>query len=188
MEPSLPPFQGSKENPKEGPEPHEPARSDQGEALRPNIWPCGHFYALLVILASFLVLLLEVVSRYVFGSSLEWSDEIARILLVWITFTGAGMAIRERREIFVQTFRRKLSAKGKKYSQVFLDLLVLAFNLFLLFFGLRMIQFSWDIQTESLEIPFSFFYAAIPLGSVLSLFFLAKRLRDTLRGPQEEGK
>jgi TRAP-type C4-dicarboxylate transport system permease small subunit len=188
MEPPLAPFPGSKEKPKGRAESSEPIPSGQRKGSRPNGWPCGQFYALLVILASFLVLLLEVVSRYVFGSSLEWSDEIARLLLVWITFTGAGMAIRERREIFVQTFRTKLSAKGKKYSQVFLDLLVLAFNLFLLLFGLRMIQFSWDIQTESLEIPFSFFYAAIPLGSILSLFFLGKRLRDTLRGPLQGGK
>lgn len=140
-------------------------------------------YALLVIMASFLVLILEVFSRYVFHSSLEWSDEIARLLLIWITFTGMGMAILEKKEIFVRTFRQKLSPKVKDLWHLSLNLLGMAFNIFLILFGLQMTQFSWGMQTESLELPFSFFYAAIPAGSIISLFYLSQRIREICRKP-----
>ncbi len=143
------------------------------------------YYAVLVIISSFLVLILEVISRYLLGSSLEWSDEIARLLLIWMTFTGMGLAILERKEIFVRTFRQRLSAKGRRLWQASLELLALGFNVFLLLFGLQMTHFSWGMKTESLELPFSFFYASIPAGALVSIVYLVYRLRKP--GPEPKG-
>ncbi len=145
-------------------------------------------WALLLVSASFLVLMLEVLLRYVLGSSLEWTDEISRLLLVWMTFTGIGLVILERKEIFAQVFTQKLSAKAQKYWATLIDSLVLIFNLFLLWFGLQMTHFSWDIKTESLELPFSYFYVSIPLGAGAAIFYLARRLRARWSGERREGK
>jgi TRAP-type C4-dicarboxylate transport system permease small subunit len=142
------------------------------------------YYALLLVMASFVVLILEVFLRYVAGSSLEWTDEISRLLLVWMTFTGVGLVILERKEIFAQVFTQKLSPRAKKTWARFLDLLALIFNIFLVIFGVQMTHFSWDIRTESLELPFSYFYVAIPLGAALAVYYLGKRLRD---GGNEKG-
>ena len=48
-----------------------------------------------------------------------------------------------------------------------------------------MTLFSWEIKTESLELPFSFFYVSIPVGCLLMLYFLRRRLKGTGLG---EGK
>lgn len=143
------------------------------------------YYSVLVIISSFLVLILEVISRYLLGSSLEWSDEIARLLLIWMTFTGMGLAILERKEIFVRTFRQRLSAKGRRLWQASLELLALGFNIFLLLFGLYMTHFSWGMRTESLELPFGIFYASIPAGAIVSIIYLVYRLRRP--GPEPKG-
>src|SRR5512143_3067646 len=87
------------------------------------------YYALLLVMTSFLVLMAEVVLRYVIGSSMEWTDEISRLLLVWMTFTGIGLVILERKEIFAQVFSQKLSARTKNFWAFLIDLLVFAFNL-----------------------------------------------------------
>jgi len=134
------------------------------------------YYALLLVMASFGVLIAEVLLRYVFGSSLEWTDEISRLLLVWMTFTGIGMVILERKEIFAQVFTQKLSDHAKKNWSTSIDLLALAFNIFLILFGFQMAHFSWDIKTESLELPFSFFYVSIPIGATLATYYLSKRI------------
>jgi TRAP-type C4-dicarboxylate transport system permease small subunit len=142
-------------------------------------------YAFLVIMASFLVLIIEVISRYVFGSSMEWSDEIARLLLIWMTFTGMGLAILERKEIFVRTLRGSLSARGRRVWQASLEALAIAFNIFLLVFGIQMTRFAWGMKTESLELPFSILYASIPAGAILSILYLVHRLRKP--GPEPTG-
>ncbi len=143
------------------------------------------YYALVLVISSFLVLILEVISRYILGSSLEWSDEIARLLLIWMTFSGMGLAILEKREIFVRTFRGRMSARGRRVWQFSLELLALGFNVFLLFFGLQMAHFSWAMKTESLELPFGIFYASIPAGAVVSIVYLVYRLRRP--GPEPRG-
>jgi len=135
------------------------------------------YYALILVMASFGVLIAEVFLRYVAGSSMEWTDEISRLLLVWMTFTGVGLVILEQKEIFAQVFSQRFSPQAKKNWALFLDLLVLAFNIFLVVFGLQMTHFSWDIKTESLELPFSYFYVSIPLGAALAVYYLGRRIR-----------
>ena len=140
------------------------------------------YFALLLVMASFVVIMAEVVIRYVFGSSLEWTDEISRLLLVWMTFTGIGLVILERKEIFAQVFSQKVSARAKNLWSFFIDLLVFAFNLFLIIYGIQMTHFSWDMRSESLELPFSFFYVSIPLGALLAVFYLGQRIRKNWAG------
>ena len=36
-----------------------------------------------------------VISRYVFNRPFFWTDEVARILLIWSIFTGAAMGFRQ---------------------------------------------------------------------------------------------
>lgn len=146
------------------------------------------YYALLLVMASFAVLLLEVFLRYVVGSSLEWTDEISRLLLVWMTFTGIGLVILERKEIFAQVFTQWLSPQAKKNWSRFVDLLVLAFNIFLVLFGVQMTHFSWDIQTESMGFPFSYFYVAIPFGAILAVYYLIRRFRTDATGRKKGAK
>jgi TRAP-type C4-dicarboxylate transport system permease small subunit len=140
------------------------------------------YCALILVMASFLILIAEVFLRYVIGSSMEGTDEISRLLLVWMTFTGIGLVILERKEIFAQVFTQKLSPQARKNWSRFIDLLVLAFNIFLVIFGLQMTHFSWDTKTESLELPFSFFYFSIPLGAILAVYYLIRRLRTDQTG------
>ncbi len=146
------------------------------------------YYALILVMASFLILIAEVFLRYVVGSSMEWTDEISRLLLVWMTFTGIGLVILERKEIFAQVFTQKLSPQAKKIWSRLIDLLVLVFNIFLIIFGVQMTHFSWDIKTESLELPFSYFYVSIPLGAILAVYYLIRRLRTDATGKKEGAK
>ena len=146
------------------------------------------YYAVFLVMASFVVLIAEVFLRYVFGSSMEWTDEISRLLLVWMTFTGIGLVILERKEIFAQVFSQKLSAQGKKYWSTLIDILALAFNIFLIIFGLQMTLFSSDIKTESLDLPFSFFYVSIPVGAFLAAVYLSKRIWKSRAGPESVEK
>jgi TRAP-type C4-dicarboxylate transport system permease small subunit len=157
------------------------------KALKPKTgW--REYYALLLAMASFAVIMAEVVLRYVIGSSMEWTDEISRLLLVWMTFSGIGLVIREKKEIFAQVFSQKLSSRAKNLWSFLIDLLVFAFNLFLVIYGIQMTHFSWDIRSESLEFPFSYFYVSIPLGALLALFYLGQRIRKNWAGQGGSGK
>jgi hypothetical protein len=95
---------------------------------------------------------------------------------------GIGLVILERKEIFAQVFSQRLSTRAKNLWSFFIDLLVFAFNLFLVIYGMQMTHFSWDIRSESLELPFSYFYVSIPLGALLAIFYLGQRIRKNWAG------
>ncbi|MBP1716161.1 MAG: transporter small permease [Deltaproteobacteria bacterium] len=158
---------------------------EKASGSRPGL---KEYYALILVMASFGVLIAEVFLRYVAGSSMEWTDEISRLLLVWMTFTGIGLVILERKEIIAQVFTQWLSPQAKKNWSRSMDLLVLVFNIFLVIFGLQMTHFSWDIKTESLELPFSYFYVSIPLGAILAVYYLIRRLRTDATGRKKGAK
>jgi len=158
---------------------------EKASGSRPGL---KEYYALILVMASFGVLIAEVFLRYVAGSSMEWTDEISRLLLVWMTFTGIGLVILERKEIIAQVFTQWLSPQAKKNWSRSMDLLVLVFNIFLVIFGLQMTHFSWDIKTESLELPFSYFYVSSPLGAILAIYYLIRRLRTDATGRKKGAK
>jgi TRAP-type transport system small permease protein len=143
------------------------------------------YYALILVAGSFLILIAEVVFRYLLGGSLEWTDEISRILLVWMTFTGMGFVIRDKKEIVCEAFGQKLPNRVQRYWSLGLDILGAVFILFLFIYGIKMTLFSWEIKTESLELPFSFFYVSIPAGCILMFYFLGKRIKEKV---SREGK
>ena len=100
---------------------------------------------------------------------------MTRVLLVWMSFIGMGFAVRDKKEIVCEAFVQKMTKRAQRCWALGVDILVAAFTLFLLLYGIKMTFFSWDIRTESMELPFSFFYISIPVGCLLMLFFLAKR-------------
>lgn len=57
----------------------------------------------------------NVVLRYVFSTGIAWSEELSRLLFVWLIFLGAILASRQHAHIGFDTLVRKLPAKWKKF-------------------------------------------------------------------------
>src|SRR3954454_22223879 len=52
------------------------------------------------------VVFLQFFTRYVLNDSLTWTEEVARYLLIVITFIGAGIAVRRNSHIYVEMLYR----------------------------------------------------------------------------------
>jgi TRAP-type C4-dicarboxylate transport system permease small subunit len=68
-----------------------------------------------VLLVAMVVLVFgNVALRYVFNSGITVSEEISRWMLVWLTFLGAVVALREHAHLGVDTLVKLLPAAGKR--------------------------------------------------------------------------
>jgi TRAP-type C4-dicarboxylate transport system permease small subunit len=77
-------------------------------------------------LAAMVVLVFtNVVLRYLFNSGIATSEELSRWLLVWLTFLGAIVALRQHAHLGVDTLVRMLPARGKLFCFVASYLLML---------------------------------------------------------------
>lgn len=73
-------------------------------------------YVIAFFLAVMVVLVFgNVVLRYVFNSGIAFSEELSRWLMVWLTFLGATVALRERAHLGVDTLIIMLPPLGKKF-------------------------------------------------------------------------
>jgi TRAP-type C4-dicarboxylate transport system permease small subunit len=121
------------------------------------------FHGLKVIIALMmgamvLLVFLNVVLRYAFNSGITVSEELARWLLVWITFIGAVVALRERQHLGMDTLVRSLGRTGRKICLVFSHALMLYATSMLLWGSWRQVLINWDVQAPATELSMAWFY------------------------------
>ncbi|NMT64396.1 TRAP transporter small permease [Marinobacter orientalis] len=70
-----------------------------------------------------LVVFVQFFTRYVLNDSIGWTEELARYLLIVVTFAGACIAVRHNTHISVEFFYRYLPARAARGLSSVVDLL-----------------------------------------------------------------
>jgi len=151
-----------------------------------------YWFSVAAMSVMLIVIFAQVISRYVFNWTPEWSEELARYLFVWVTFIGSALIMGESGHLAVQFVPNhfKGTAVGKAL-EVLINLCGYVFIFILFFQGAKMTRVMTFQISPGMEIPMSWVYAVIPLSSALMLLYLVK---DTVRivkgfsGPGGEGR
>ena len=124
-----------------------------------------------VVVGLMVVLTVVVVVGVIYrklGDSLSWYDEVASILLVWITYYGAALAALKRSHIGFDDVLRALPVRVRMMAVVVAEILVIAFFAMLGWAGVRVIQvLAGDTLVSLTWVPTQFTHSVIPIGSVL---------------------
>ncbi|MEE7536025.1 TRAP transporter small permease [Klebsiella huaxiensis] len=77
---------------------------------------CRMLEVIMVICISgmFLLVLVNVLLRFIFNSGIDVAEELPRFLFVWMIFIGAIVAIRDKSHISVGMFVERMPVAGKK--------------------------------------------------------------------------
>lgn len=127
----------------------------------------------------------NVFCRFVLKFSLSWADELAMVLLVWLTFLGAGAAMRDRMHYAFDYLVRALPARGRRAVKVGGHLLCLAMTLLLLHWSGRVVFLITDWVMPATGMPRSWVYAACPVGCAFLLLYQGRNLLADWRGADE---
>ncbi len=146
-----------------------------------------------VVLALMIALALVVVVGVGFrkaGASLVWYDEVASILLAWLTYYGAALAALHRAHIGVPTLVDRLRGRARKAVVLLGEAFVLGFFAVLAWAGVRVLLVLRGTTLVSLpSVPMWVAQSVIPIGAVLfivaQLLSLPEALADPPDGPSE---
>ncbi|MGB9812122.1 MAG: TRAP transporter small permease [Thermovenabulum sp.] len=136
-------------------------------------WLDEHFeeYVLSMLLALIsCVMMLQVIMRYVFNSSLSWAEELSRYAFVWSAFLSIGYTIKKRTILKVDTFVEILPKGIKKIVKILVALTITIFFIYLFVNSLpavNRIYLSKQIS-PAMGIPMYIIYSSTSIG-----FFLA---------------
>ncbi|MFZ4289014.1 TRAP transporter small permease [Variovorax sp. HJSM1_2] len=136
-------------------------------------------WALILLLAAMSVIIFtNVALRYLTDSSLEWAEEVARYLMIWLTFLGAGPVLRYGGHIAVENLQDALPRKGGIALRILVAGLLLSFFGFMVWYGWLYMQRTMFQMTPVTQIPFAYVYSAMVLGGVLLIAHFLLILRD----------
>lgn len=125
---------------------------------------------LLAIMAC--IVFANVVLRYTTGDSIVWAEEVARHMMIWITFLGAGLVLRFGGHVAIDNLHRAVSTKA---ARVLRAVVVAGVGLFCAAMVVASSQYVWATRfqtTAATDISISFIYAAMPVGFLLMLVHL----------------
>jgi len=109
------------------------------------------------------------------GQSLVWYDEVAAILLAWLTFYGSALAALKRAHIGFPGFVNSLEPVWRLPAVLFAELCVIGFFLLLGWMGYSILEVLATDNLVSLpSIPVSWTQSVIPIGA--ALFVIAELL------------
>ena len=122
-----------------------------------------------------LTVVVEVVLRYGFGSSLIFTEELTRYTMVWVAFLGAVIALRDGAHVATGGIGDRFGPAVGKAASLVADALALLFLLTLTWASLQTLPNQRDQFTTTLSVSIFWFYLAIPVGAVLMALVIVGR-------------
>jgi TRAP-type C4-dicarboxylate transport system permease small subunit len=123
----------------------------------------------------------QVFCRYILNSSLFWSEELARYMLVWLSFFGATVAYYHHLHPGVDVLTSRLSAVKQQISQLVVHLISMVLALVMVISGT---QFAWFVRMQispALGLPKWIILAVIPLSGTVLFFYALTFLVQTIK-------
>ena len=118
--------------------------------------------------AMFLILLAQVIMRYVFSRPLTWSEEAARFIFVYVSFIGIIYAYRQTGHIRMEVVVNLFPQAVRRGLEVLINLGTIALFCYMIPFSFRFIGIQAGVKATATHIPMSIVYTALPLGMALS--------------------
>lgn len=139
-------------------------------------------WALIVLLAAMAVIVFaNVALRYLTDQSIEWAEEVARYMMIWLTFLGTGPVLRYGGHLAVDNLQDGLPPRVAVALRGLIALLMLGFFVFMMWYGLLYLERTQFQLTPATQIPFAYVYAAMPIGGALLIVHWLLIVRDYVR-------
>lgn len=119
------------------------------------------------------VVFLQFFSRYVLNASIGWTEEIARYLLIVLTFTGSLICLRKRSHIHLEIVLDRVSEKTARVLRLIGDLVTLAFFCGLGWTGIALAERMSRQRLISLDLSRGVFYWAVTAALGLAVALVA---------------
>lgn len=138
-----------------------------------------------IVIVLMVTLAVEVTAGVAFrysGYSLVWYDEVASILLAWVTYYGAALATLKRSHIAVPEIVIMLPPTARFAVAIFAEACVFAFMLLLAWTGYTVLEIlATDTLVSLPEVSVAYTNSVIPISAVLFMVAQALALPDVLR-------
>jgi C4-dicarboxylate transporter DctQ subunit len=125
----------------------------------------------LTIVAYTILVLLQVIFRYVLNESLFWSEEVVRYGLVWSVMLGSAVVAHDRGHVRIEILAPMMGPRGQAALEATQRACTVMYCMIVTVTGWQFVDRTWFQHSASLDVPMWIFYAAVPVGGALETWF-----------------
>ncbi|MFZ5595842.1 MAG: TRAP transporter small permease [Bacillota bacterium] len=108
--------------------------------------------AALFLFVFIVCIILQVLTRYVPGFSLPWTEEIANYSFIWSMLLGAAVMVKEKAHYNMEIISEKLTGRVGTANKIFVHALVAVFGAVVAYYGVELTGQFWNWSVNSLPI------------------------------------
>ena len=136
-----------------------------------------------LFVAVFAILVAQIVSRQIFDSPLIWSEELAKLLFVYVGMLGVSIGVKGDQHVMIDFFYEKLSPRVRKFVFTGIQLLILISIIALIVLGYKLFMRKIRFELIALKISAGWMYAALPsIGTLMLLRYFQTGYRHYKSG------
>jgi TRAP-type C4-dicarboxylate transport system permease small subunit len=105
----------------------------------------------------------QIVCR-LFFTSLSWSEEATRYLLIWSTFFGAGCVYKHSGHISITVLQNLVPEKVSRILQLLVHVLCMVLFALIVWYGIVYFGKQGKQLSPALRLPMRYVYTCIPIG------------------------
>ena len=141
-----------------------------------------------ILWAIVVIMFIQVIMRYVFKSSLAWSEEVSRYLFIWMVFTGISYGVKNGLHMKIDLLEYFVP-KLKKPLGIIADLAFFIFTCYMIKPGINVVKaIKASGQTSPAgEVPMEIVYTSLLIGFTLVVIRIIQKyvLMFTKKGEQQ---
>ena len=132
----------------------------------------------------------EVFRRYLFNDPTAWASEFSRFLLIWMTFTGAGIVTRLVTHLTMGfTIHRFVNKTTSRAIKIFISAASLISLILLTYYSAKVTLLAGYRSAPMTGMPMYVPWAALPInGAIMSVYMLAELVKHIFMPDGHSGK
>ena len=134
------------------------------------------FYLVMV-----LIVFVNVIGRFFFQAGITESEELSKILFVWISFIGIILCFHEDKHICVDILLNVLPEAPKKIVNIVANLLEDAILGIIFYYSINFVLINRGVLSPLTKIPVTLIQAIVPASMLIMLFMNLGKLVKLVR-------
>jgi TRAP-type C4-dicarboxylate transport system permease small subunit len=137
-------------------------------------------FCCLALTMMVIVISAQVFCRFCLNFTPAWSEELTLTTMIYLGFFGAAIAYKKRLHINIKFLIESFSPKNRKRMYLVIDLLLLIFSGYTIFYGIQLTGKTMNQFIPALNIPVGLAYLAIPISGFVFFLFSAEKLLEEI--------
>ena len=133
-------------------------------------------------LSMAIIIAVQVFARYALNNSIFWSEELARFLLIWLTFLGATAVFRRKAHPGIDVLYTRMPPAMRKFAEIATHCAGMGLFGVMIIHGCRFTWFVREQISPALHLPKWVIMGIIPISGIIFMIHGINFLMDDFRG------